>query len=489
MPQTKTAMTRKLTGLGLLLSCFAIQVYAQTLSSVTVPLGHPANGAIQKIGGSLAVSGHSAQERWLSLVDLGAFKHTTVEIPAEAQFYSRMTLAGNDTEQLVFLTETGISVYLSETGKSQTLVESPSIYPLVDQQRLRFLELAMDVNDSGLSDLLIPDFNAYHLSIQQSDGDFRAFRLAIDARARSWDNTSQYTPRQPHLVDINLSGKTDIVFVRDGKLLAFTQQEDGSFSEQPLIIDPGVGLSLDHEADIRSGDGRDFDGLAVNRLHEFLDLDGDGMADLVVREEAFASAVEQNYTYLIYYGRAGENGLEFPSEPDTRIQTQGIQFEPVFIDINGNGRKDFYTPSAEFGVGTIIRALLRGSARVDIDFYLMDESRNFSEQPDYRHRASANVSIAAGRVDLPLVTVASFDARGQKSLLVGNGQEELLIHAPVDGGLFERRAVRLSTPLPRDGARVRVMDLTGNGKDDLVLPFDAQDDKKTRNQLRLLLTQ
>jgi hypothetical protein len=466
---------------------FTAQATGQTLSMTRLSLGHPANGDMERVGEHLAVSGYSADNRWLSLIGLSDFTHMSVDIPSEAQFFGRMTLAGEAHEQLVFLTQDGLSSFSPEREQHRALAEVSSLYPIADRKRLRFKDFAKDVNGSGLSDFLIPDFRVYHLLIQQEDGTFDSFRLNIDAQVRSWDVHAQYTPRQPHLMDMNLNGRTDVVFVRDGKLLVFFQREDGGFAEQPEAVDPGVNISPDHEANIRAGDGRDFKGLRVYRVHDFLDLDGDGLMDLVIREESFESAVEQNYTYRIHYGRAGESGLEFPADPDTRIATSGIQFEPVFEDINGNGRKDFYAPSAQFGVGAIVRALLRGSARLDIEFYLMDESRNFPAEPSYRHRASANISIGSARIDLPLVKTACFGVSGHKSLLVGEGRNQLAVYAPAADGLFERHPTRFAMTLPRDGSRARVLDLNHGPAEELVLPFDAQDDPEHRNKVVFLM--
>ena len=95
-------------------------------------------------------------------------------------------------------------------------------------------------------------------------------------------------------------------------------------------------------------------------------------------------------------------------------------------------------------------------------------------------------SIGAARVDLPLVKTACFDDTGRKSLLIGEKRDELAVYAPAQGRLFEREPTRFSMPLPRDGARARVLDLDHGLAQELVLPFDAQDDAAHRNQVLLL---
>lgn len=472
-----------LTGYGLTLSAGA-----QTFTLKTVPLTHPANGDVLQVDNFLAVSGHDSSARWLSLIDLESFSSEPLALPDNAQFFFKMTLANKDTEQLAFLTTQGISVYNTSNNQSTPLLQSTSVHPVVDRKRFWYFDMALDINNSGLSDVLIPDFTAYHLFVQADDGSFTHYRLPIDAQVEMWGKTPNYSPRKPYLVDMNLDGKNDLVFVRDGQLISFLQQTDGSFTEQARSMTPGMKISLDDEANVRGGDGRSFDGLEIYRVHDFTDLDGDGRADLIIRREKFSSAVEQNYNYRIHYGQHSDSGLTFATEPDAHINTSGIQFESVFADINGDGRKDFYTPSASFGVGTIIRALISGTANLDIQFYLMKDDGSFNSKPDHSQKATAEVSITRGRVDLPLFQVASSAPNAPKDLILGEKQERLRIHAHDENRLFATQSMRFNTPLPRDGSRVKAMDINGDGKDDLILPFDAQDSEETRNQVRILIT-
>lgn len=474
----------------LLTAFFVSTVSAQSFNLKTIPLGHPANGDILELDHTLAVSGHASDNRWLSLVDRKEFSATAVAVPDNAQFFSKMTLAGKSGEQLVFLTTEGIGVYNQETAETQLLLEIESLHPVVDRKRLPHLDITHDINDSGLSDLLIPDFTAYHLLVQKSDGTFARFRLPIEAEVQMWGTEPHFKPRKPYVIDMNLDEKKDVVFIRDGQMVVFLQQADRSFAQQAQVIAPGMTISLDNEAQVRTGEGRSFDDLLIHRVHDLTDLDGDDLTDLIIRREKYSSAVEQDYNYRIHYGQRSEKGLVFSPEPNAHINTRGIQFESIFADINGDGRKDFYTPSASFGAGTIIRALISGSANLDIQFYLMKDDRSFNDRPDHNHKATAQVSIGRGSVDLPLVQVASTTGSARKDLILGENEDRLRVHRGEDEQrLFAQSAARFNTPLPRDGARVKVIDVNNDGFDDLVLPFDAQDNEATRNQLRILLTQ
>ena len=138
-------------------------------------------------------------------------------------------------------------------------------------------------------------------------------------------------------------------------------------------------------------------------------------------------------------------------------------------------------------MGTIIRVLLRGSANLDIDFYLLNEKRQYPQKADFRQQATIDVSIGNFRYDMPLFQVANLSGDGFKSLLVGDGREQLRVYQHDNTRLFSRRSEKLKVDLPRDASKVRVLDITGNGKDDLVLPFDTQDNEALRNQVHFLL--
>src|SRR5690606_32679327 len=126
------------------------------------------------------------------------------------------------------------------TGKTRSLVQTSSLHPVVDHKRFRHLDMTVDIDNSGLTDLLIADFTAYHLLIQQADGSFDRYRLPIDTQVQLWDSEPQFMPRKPYTVDFDLDSKTDIVFVRDGQLIIFLQKANGGFSAQPNIIELGM---------------------------------------------------------------------------------------------------------------------------------------------------------------------------------------------------------------------------------------------------------
>ncbi|OYW90215.1 MAG: hypothetical protein B7Z18_11785, partial [Alishewanella sp. 32-51-5] len=251
----------------LALLCPAL-VQAFPMHKVTVPLGHPANGSILHLPEQrqLWVSGFSQYERWLTQVDLSNYQTRSIAVPEQAQYFSQAKLAGQDAEQLVLLTLDGILQLEQRDGQFswRQLLHTESIFRVIDPVRLRERNFSLDLG-SGLSDFLIPDFQAYHLYRQQADGSFRHYALPVSARIQTWNNNrADYSGRRFYPLDANLDGLTDLLFVQEGKLQIFLQQSDGSFNTEPWLPDWPVTLSTEQQADQRSDAGRSYSGQNIS---------------------------------------------------------------------------------------------------------------------------------------------------------------------------------------------------------------------------------
>ncbi|KKO46098.1 hypothetical protein WG68_06990 [Arsukibacterium ikkense] len=468
----------------------AAPLQAKEFDKATIMLEHPANGSIVQLNNSnsLLVSGFNQFERWLTKIDLADYSSRLLPLPADVQYFTTATLAQHAKPQLVLLGAAGVYRFDSNTNSNELLFASDSMFRLVDEARLRSRDFSLDLG-SGLSDFLLPDFQHYHLYRQQADGSFRHFALPVTARVQTWNNNrADYSARRFYSLDVNGSGLTDLLFVENGRFKVFLQQADGNFSSTPFYPDWPVSLSTEREADQRSDAGRSYGGQSIVSLNDITDLDGDGIPDLVLSREKIADALDRSSSFEVHFGQLTEQGLQFNAQPDTQINIDSVPTDVVIADFNGDGRKDFYIPTTHIGISTIVRVLLRGSANLDIDFYLLDDNRRYPAKADFRQQATIDVSISNLRFDMPLFELANLSADGKKTLVVGEGGRQLRFYEPDASRLFSRRSERLNLDLPRDSSRVRVMDLNGNGKDDILLPFDSLDKEANRNQLQLLLS-
>lgn len=485
----------------------AAAVQAVSFQAKQVKLEHPANGKLLKLDDNpwLLVSGHNAEHRWLSAVNLTSWQAQQIAIPTTGQFFQQARLAGFNGGQLVMLTTDGIAHYqfASQSTKVNTasadgqavpagswrsLLTSSSMYRVVDDKRLNSLPFTVDVNNDQLTDFLLADFNAYQLWVQQADGSFRHFSLAIAAQMKAFDEDPTYMARRPWLVDLDLDGRTDVAFAKDDTLQLFLQRSDGSFSTDAQTVALGVGLTPDKQAQLRGGDGRSFKGLQIKRLERLADINGDGLMDLVVQQQ-YIDVMEQNYSYHIHYGRKTTTGLAFGNQPDQRINTSGMQFEVTFVDLDNDQRLDFYTPAAQIGVRSIIRALIAGTANLELQFYKQQADGSFGTQPVYRQDVTVEISIGSGQVNMPLATVVKNNT-GKASLVVADGEQTLRTFAPVAAKFFSDKSNKQTQPMPKRGIDALVVDLNQDQKEDLVLPFTQQEQSvELTNQLQLLLQQ
>lgn len=449
-----------------------------------IPLQHPANGDLLKFDRYLAVSGHATTERWLTLINLDDFAPAAVTLPNKAQFFTRMTDGQGDA--LVVLTSHDVRRYQPTSGEFVPLFDTTSLYALTDTTRMRQLNFVHQVD--GHSVFVIPDFHKVQVFFPTDKG-YQHSSLDLPAVVQTFGDTPRFFPRAAWPADFNQDGRTDLIFLRDGQLQIFLQQSDGKFSETATHFKPPMPLSLDQETRIRGGEGRDFAGLEINHLHDIADLDGDGLPDIIIRREEFHDAIEVHTSYRIHYASRDNGHLQYSANADTVINTRGMQFEPVFADINGDGRKDFYTPGAQFGVGSVIRALLSGNTGIEMQFYIMDEKRGFNSKPDHTHKATAQVSVRRASLDMPLFGAGSLDGDPHKHLVIGEGRDRLHVIPAGKRRLFETQGTRYAVALPNDGSRVRIMDINNDGLDDIILPFDNNDSEETRNRLHILIMQ
>lgn len=495
--------------------------YAADFQVKNINIGHPANSDLLHLKGSpyLVVAGHDSEKRWCSLVDTQQSTVKQIPILVNAQFFEQATLAlpaiaspaagaqpaasspaandaastapANGPSQLVALATDGIWRFDLASMRWSQLHSVSSMYPVVDKKRFKTLDMVLDVNKDGLSDFLIPDFTAYHLLVQQADGRFVQYDLPIASQSILFTDGPTYSAKTPQQADINVDGRMDIGFAQDDSIRWYLQQTDGSFAKEPEIQQLGVGLTPDLQAQQRAGDGRSFTNLALRLFERLQDLNNDQIPDLVVQQAFYKDAMDQQYSYQIHYGQKPDAGgfVQFNKTPDQKINTNGVQFEVQFQDLDGDGRADFFTPVAEIGLSKIVSALLTGSADIDYQFFRQREDGSFGERPVYRQDITVGISINSGQVNMPVATVLK-DKAGVYQLLIGDGESTLRSFGHVGAKLFSEKSRKFDTPLPKRGMTTLVTDLNQDGAEDLVLPFTSQEEKaEWTNQISILIQQ
>jgi hypothetical protein len=382
------------------------------------------------------------------------------DLPADVIFADTGNWQGRDV--LVLFSATQAVQYDPVTGQRQALVSFTSIYNNVVDKALPSLDVMRDLNGDGLDDLIIPGFAGFSVFIQQTDGEFMApvMMAAPPVMDMSYNDHPWYTTRKTYHTDIDADGRDDLAFwVDDG----FSTQFVGFTPLVEFEAEGYEGISM------RMG-GEDQSNVLKKALFAFNDLDGDALPELVTLAVKSEGVFNKQTTYEFYRGQPLKQGVpQFSTEPDSRIESKGIQFDLLQRDLNNDGQLDIIVSSVELGLGKLVRALLTGAIRIDLGFYQMHDGV-YPRKPNIVRTIKATFSFSSGDVFVPTVLMVDVTGDGLADLLLQEGDDELHIYP----GEATDNPIKVIVAMPRDPDLVQVADLNHDGKQDLILGLEVK---------------
>ncbi|MDG1312470.1 MAG: VCBS repeat-containing protein [Porticoccaceae bacterium] len=339
------------------------------------------------------------------------------------------------------------------------------------------MEMFTDLNDDGFDDFLMPNFDGWEIALQTSDG-FLAPQLVGPRPSMSYRDTARYVAYRAEealLVDENNDGLTDIAFWQDGYFAVHRQNPLGKFSRAPVNLDVNLKDMLSGYAQISIGEGANNDEGKNRLLDEIVDINNDGVSDLIVKRIKGEGIFGWESEYEVYLGMINaQNLLKFTESPSSVIRTDGFQFDNERQDISGDGNQEFVITSVDVSLGTVIKALITRSVSVDISIYKMKDGK-FSSKPSARKTVSARFDFGSGDLFFPAVLSADVNGDGRKDLLVQKGESTLLVYPGKAGeSIFAKKAIKLSIDLPESRAGFLVHDVDNDGRDELILNQDSK---------------
>ena len=319
-----------------------------------------------------------------------------------------------------------------------------------------------------------------------------------------------------HEFDANGDGRVDLVSWNGDHFEAHVQDEQGLFDPEPLTFTTDVRFDTDEVTSLADGE------MTGRALHSFGDLNGDGIADMVVYVLEGARIKEKRSAYEVYFGSrgvdsAGESDgspgsaslIQFSSSPDVSIQTENqVQLAMEPRDLDGDGEGDLVVTSIEnkYLEGSLfkrIKGFMGDDVWLNVAFYHVRDGRI----PDHA-TATRRIQLDGapsprepGWVPLEVVLQGGKHARRRdreqylrafnKNLFIGdvtgNGHADLLIEwthrelhiyegvpAP---GLFADEPQKVTIELPNDEEFAWMTDLNRDGRQDIVMhhPFTNRD--------------
>ena len=372
------------------------------------------------------------------------------------------------------------------------------------------VDVTQDVNGDGHDDLVIPDSDGFWVFIQMSDGAF-AEKVKIGPptemeRIRGADGY-RYDPwsqSRVHEIDYNRDGRIDLVFWDEDHFEVHVQDERGLFAPKASTFTTDVAFDSDRLSSLTIGD------MTGKVLHSLADLNGDGIADLVVFKLSGTDISSKHSSYEVHFGAPTlDGGITFSRNVDISFQSdERIQLGMDRHDFNSDGQADLMitTIDIEFLKGSLwksIKGFIGDDIWLDLEFYQMQEGC-YPDTPNTTRRIALDGVPShrePGWVPLDIVlrggthesrntqknyprafntTVRIGDVTGDSrlDLLLGDHPRIMGVFVGMPGPeMFARQSQEVAVAMPNDEEYTWLVDLNKDGVQDLLMhhPFTLRD--------------
>jgi hypothetical protein len=383
---------------------------------------------------------------------------------AEACAFDVGPTSGGLADDLLLVTPRGVSAksFPGRVGAApRKLVDHVTLFHQPINGELPRVRLMHDLSGPGSHDLLVPSLGSLAIFRRNGDRYDKAAELEVDMEVsggpRRTDGIEvRYGFPALHVIDADGDGLRDVIAVQEDRVAIYRQSPGFSFHPQP---DFSRDFSVRTPADHRER------GTSASTL--IADLDGDGIADLIVRKQVFEGVTSAKSTSYVFFGR--KDG--FSQRPAEVLESEGVTlFQTQLVDLNGDGRPDLVVPYTNFGVFALIRMLTAKTAKVDFQIFPFDRrARRFATEPISDRELKFRIPLA-GDTDLQAVNLtADVTGDGKPDLIFGSSEEQLDIYPSVGNGEF--------ASVPAESVEVRAagvldaVDLDGKGRSDLILSY------------------
>ena len=390
---------------------------------------------------------------------------------------------------LLLLDSKELSLFNLEQQNIIPLMTVESIYLEDSPQFIAKKQLVKDLNKDGLDDIVIPNFSNTSFLLQQADGEFVNNRLPIKPRIDMNMREISFSENQFFYQDINFDQRADLILVEENKLMTYEQLESGEFSTiantqlLPMKVS-GVPWWF-----VRTSDGEQIDQsqLKHRMVEDLVDINGDNIVDLMVRQTESSGVLDKSIHYDIYFGSNQDGILNYSAEADTKIVADGTLANLQLLDMNGDGKKEVLVSSFDIGVSQIIGALLSGSIDQDVFVFSLNQNNHYDKKPLFSEEVDLKFSLSSGSTGQPVLLSADLNGDGLKELILSATEKRLAIYTGIaNKELFDSKSKRQHIPLPQNGAMLSAVDLNGDSKEEIIIRYGKQDEPSLRKQVIIL---
>ncbi len=416
-----------------------------------------------------------------------------------------------DRDRLIMYAEDRLNAWDPGTALEYELVSVSSSFTPPREDEVPHVDISRDVNGDGRIDLVLPaGDDGFQVFIQLSDGSFAdpvETGTPADLDRIYGADGYRYDPwsvSRIHAFDYNGDGRVDLVSWNGDRFEVHIQDGQGLFDPVAVTFTPGVRFDSD---DLSTFAGEDMTGRV---LHTFSDLNGDGVADMVIYALKGDRISDKRSAYKVHFGTRDADGrIQFASESAVSIQSEGhVQLVMERRDFGGDGEAGLIVTTIEnryleSSLFKRIKGFMGDDVWLNLAFYQVSEGR-VPDRPTAIRKIQLDGAPSPrepGWVPLEVVLQggkhvlrkdrATYPRAFNKNLFIGdvtgNGRSDLLIewthremhvYAGVPGpDLFTEQPHRVAVDLPNDEEYAWMTDLNRDGRQDIVMhhPFTKRD--------------
>ncbi|MDP2313150.1 MAG: VCBS repeat-containing protein [Pseudomonadota bacterium] len=342
------------------------------------------------------------------------------------------------------------------TGSSARVARFPTVLAALGPTTPAWAPLAHDLDKDGVPELLA--WSAGRYLAFRTDGTALGSIAAPAEGAISLDwstggaaSNATLSPPPLAVADFDGDGKLDLGLPAGAKMgTYYTGETVGARAASialPLDLEPP-------EEDPKPGETkRRISGVWIE------DLDGDGKTDLAVQRLVLAGSWF-GATAELAWGKGRGDGFGALQVVPIAAAAFGMEL----LDLDGDGDKDFVAPIVDVNIGTIARALLAKSARVDLAWF---EMKAGTFQAPVTLRTFAFPLEAPGRFQGTLKK--DVDGDGRIDLVTNDAEDRVRVYRGKLGGIEATPAHETSLRVPVGDDTLFVHDLTGDGRAEIVV--------------------
>lgn len=367
-----------------------------------------------------------------------------------------------------------------------------SIFLLNEASFIAKNDFIQDLNNDELDDIILPDFEHTNLWLSSKNTQQLSHQqLPIFAKVDLSGEGVSFKPLPLFSVDFNLDKRQDLAWISQGSVNYFSQNIDGTFAQHPNKISLSNNIHGLNWWQITEADGESLDqsNLTHRVVEEIKDINGDGLADVIVRFTQSSGVLDRVNDYEFYLGvHNKEKQLAFPTIANTVIKAEGTLTGLKIIDVNEDKKFEVLLSSFELSVSNIIGALLSGGIDQNVLLFALNDESSYEKDALISKEVELSFSLSSGQSGQPIVLLSDVNGDKAQDLILSSGEEKLSIFLGNHStGLFNRKASKYEMLLPKNGDLFAPQDINHDGKADFIIRYGRLDDESMANKVTILM--